>query len=59
MGMDNTTWRGVHRIRGGTAWDMMHQYMDYGRTDRGESQGQGEDSTRQESEQDKLKLLKK
>jgi len=55
MGMDNTAWRGVRRIRGGTAWDMMHQYMDYGRTDRGESQAQEQG----ERTRDKLKLLKK
>jgi hypothetical protein len=24
MGMDNTAWRGLHRTRGGTAWDMVH-----------------------------------
>jgi hypothetical protein len=31
MGMGNTAWGGLHRTRGGTAWDMMHQYTGKGR----------------------------
>jgi hypothetical protein len=35
MGMGQQGWGRLHRTRGGTAWDMMHQYKGKGRSDGG------------------------
>jgi hypothetical protein len=56
MGMDNTALRGVHRTRGGIAWDRVHQYtVTAGRR---ESQGREGDSTQQEIGQ-RINYIKK